>query len=170
MQQLETDDLIETCECCELFLLHYCQCPFEDPEYRKCASHEVKLVFTDGACINNGGSNPTSGIGVACSSTEYGQLSKPITLEVDSEARRTNQRAEMLAAIEGIELRVEIALAQGELETFKDGGKHRLRGSTALVVVATDSEYVVKGMTEWLPNWKVSNPQPSIITSSPDAN
>jgi ribonuclease HI len=24
-------------------------------------------------------------------------------------------------------------------------------------IIATDSEYVVKGMTEWLPTWRVSN-------------
>lgn len=30
------------------------------------------------------------------------------------------------------------------------------RGDTKAWIIATDSEYVVKGMTEWLPTWEVS--------------
>ena len=48
----------------------------------------------------------------------------------------------------------------GETNTcFEEGmeGKKKVvhRGSKAWIV-ATDSEYVVKGITEWLPTWKVS--------------
>ena len=38
-------------------------------------------------------------------------------------------------------------------------GKHKRSGTTPGWVVTTDSEYVVKGMTEWLPKWKVGLPR-----------
>jgi len=48
------------------------------------------------------------------------------------EASTTNNRMELLAVIEGL---------------------HALKRPCE-VVIHTDSQYVMKGMTEWLPNWK----------------
>jgi len=56
---------------------------------------------------------------------------------------RTNQRAELLAAMEGLKMLAEHA-------EKKKAGK---RGQNEWVI-ATDSEYVVKGMSEWVASWK----------------
>jgi ribonuclease HI len=58
---------------------------------------------------------------------------------VDNFPLRSNQRAELCAARLGVEL-----LA-----------RTRVKGKAEAWIIATDSEYVVKGMTEWLPKWKV---------------
>ena len=42
-------------------------------------------------------------------------------------------------------------------------GSHRSRDLDKAWVIATDSEYVVKGMTEWLQSWKVNLYIPSPI-------
>ncbi len=52
-----------------------------------------------------------------------------------AEAHTTNNRMELMAAIAG-------------LEALK---------KTSSVVLTTDSNYVKKGITEWLPNWKRRN-------------
>ena len=66
----------------------------------------------------------------------------PITDEIDPGQKRSSQRAELLAAIVGVKM----AYPQhGRSEEEKQS-----------LIIATDSEYVVKGMTEWFPEWKVS--------------
>ena len=57
---------------------------------------------------------------------------------VDPGAARTNQRAELLAAIAGLNKLKE--------SYEEDRGEY---------IVVTDSEYVVKGITEWFPTWRV---------------
>ena len=61
-----------------------------------------------------------------------------MTDAVDPDAVRTNQRAELLAAIEGLK----------KLEENRFEPVHTC-------IVITDSAYVVKGITEWFPTWRV---------------
>lgn len=61
---------------------------------------------------------------------------------MDPGAPRTNQRAELLAAIEGLKKLHELNLVRGH---HTNSRRHKA-GSTYNVV--TDSEYVVKGVTE----------------------
>ncbi|KAL5382182.1 hypothetical protein PMIN04_010309 [Paraphaeosphaeria minitans] len=58
---------------------------------------------------------------------------------VDNFPLRSNQRAELCAAKEGVELLARTYKPKSEAEAW---------------IIATDSECVVKGMTEWLPKWK----------------
>ena len=80
-------------------------------------------IFTDGACRGNPG---PGGWGVLLRWKEHEK-----TLH-GGEAHTTNNRMELLAAIQG-------------LETLK---------RPCRVILTTDSRYVQQGISQWLPNWK----------------
>lgn len=63
---------------------------------------------------------------------------------------RTNQRAELLAAIEGLK-----KLHECNERHKKSAMRHKDKDDDRLYIVVTDSEYVVKGITEWFPTWRV---------------
>ncbi|KAL8845456.1 MAG: hypothetical protein Q9205_002453 [Flavoplaca limonia] len=148
LQRLDTADLIRTCEYCCNFLVYCCGCQKNygsaglHGDGKMC--HHFRLIFTDGACRSNGQSGATAGIGVAMGTVEKWQYAIPITTHMDHGQRRTSQRAELLAALSGLQRMVAIVQLS---EPGNDGEKSW--------VIATDSEYVVKGMTEWLPAWKL---------------
>ncbi|KAM4043195.1 ribonuclease H1-like isoform 1-T1 [Anomaloglossus baeobatrachus] len=85
-------------------------------------------VYTDGCCLNNGKSGAEGGIGV------YWGPQNPLNVSERMEGRPTNQRAELQAARRAV-------------EQARDNNITRL-------TLHTDSEYTVKGMTEWMPRWK----------------
>ncbi|KAF4465904.1 RNase H domain [Fusarium albosuccineum] len=101
---------------------------------------EQFLIYTDGACLNNGQANPKAGW--ACvfrpeSTTPQGVFFARLETKGpfgDSHAQTSN-RAELRAVIGALRFRHWV----GE-------------GFTSLVI-ATDSEYVVKGATEWARGW-----------------
>ena len=82
-------------------------------------------IFTDGACKGNPG---VGGWGVLL---RYGEHTKELCGGVE---QTTNNQMELTAVIKGLE-----AL------------KKNFSGS---VIVYTDSQYVQKGMSEWIFNWK----------------
>ena len=84
---------------------------------------QVVEVFTDGACRGNPG---PGGWGVLL---RYGDTEKEL---YGAEAETTNNRMELMAAIQGLE-----SLTR-----------------ECKVILTTDSEYVRKGITEWMVNWK----------------
>lgn len=86
----------------------------------------VVEIFTDGACKGNPG---PGGWGVLL---RYGKKEKEL---YGGERETTNNRMELMAAIEGLK-----ALTR-----------------PCSVVLTTDSQYVRKGITEWLPGWKRKN-------------
>jgi ribonuclease HI len=125
-------------------MLYCCACNNELldlPQDRRPAKpcHHFYIAFTDGACTNNGRREAKAGVGVAYGNDDGSQLSKPITDMVDNFPLRSNQRAELCAARLGVEL-----LARTHVKSKAEAW-----------IIATDSEYVIKGMTEWLPKWKV---------------
>jgi len=89
--------------------------------------HQVEL-YTDGACLGNPGPGGWAYI-----------LRRPDdgaeAVESGGEMKTTNNRMELTAVIRGLEA---------------------LDGPTAVTLVG-DSEYVLKGLTEWLPGWKRRN-------------
>lgn len=90
------------------------------------SSAHVVEIFTDGACRGNPG---PGGWGVLL---RYEQTEKCL---YGSELHTTNNRMELMAAIEG-------------LRSLKQPCK---------VIVTTDSDYVRRGITEWVINWKKQN-------------
>ncbi len=80
-------------------------------------------IWTDGACLGNPG---PGGWGVLM---RWNGHERELS---GAEAQTTNNRMELLAAIEA-------------LETLK---------RPCTVILTTDSQYVRKGITEWMVNWK----------------
>jgi ribonuclease HI len=81
-------------------------------------------LFTDGACSGNPGPGGWGAL------LRYGKHEKELS---GGEAETTNNRMEMMAVIEG-------------LSAVKQPRCH--------VTIHTDSQYVLKGVTEYLPGWK----------------
>ena len=81
------------------------------------------IIYTDGACRGNPGKG---GWGVVL---QYGEVQKRL---YGGEAETTNNRMELMAAIQALE-----ALNR-----------------SCSVTLNIDSKYVLQGITEWLPNWK----------------
>ena len=86
------------------------------------------FAWTDGACSGNPG---PGGWGVLMRAMEGDTVVKEREM-AGGEALTTNNRMEMMAAIQA-------------LEALK---------SPCAVTLFTDSTYVMKGLTEWLPGWK----------------
>ncbi|KAB8213079.1 ribonuclease H-like domain-containing protein [Aspergillus novoparasiticus] len=105
-------------------------------------NNELFLIYTDGACLDNGRANPRAGCSfVFKPSTPQpkGLGSVHFRLEDDGptgEAHpQTSNRAELRAVIAALRFR------------FWPG-----EGFTSLLI-ATDSEYVVEGVTSWVRGW-----------------
>ena len=81
-------------------------------------------IFTDGACKGNPG---PGGWGVLL---RLGEHQKTL---FGGEPQTTNNRMELMAAIRGLQA---------------------LKKAPAQVMLTTDSQYVMKGIQEWMPNWK----------------
>jgi ribonuclease HI len=137
------------CHLCARFLA---ACPpksFGGDSYRdkgRCY-HYFQVVFTDGACSNNGRDNAKAGLGITIGTKEEFCWSIAVDDAVDPGAARTSQRAELLAAIEGLKKLEE------RHETHYTPATQEYRD---IYIVVTDSEYVVEGITEWVPAWRVS--------------
>ena len=90
------------------------------------------IIYVDGACRNNGQSNPQGGCGVY-----WGPLHPMNTSEVLLGKKQTNNCAELSAAI--------IALVQCKTLGIDT------------VEIHTDSKYVKDGITKWIKGWKSNN-------------
>jgi ribonuclease HI len=149
----DVSELIKECSDCERYYMYCCQ---HSKEKGPC--HHFPLYFTDGACANNGQKDAKAGVGIARGILEDDRFSIPVTDDVDSFPLRSNQRAELLAAC------LALSKIHGE-PAFEDeprfAKRHKRNFSEASneprsAIIATDSQYVVKGITEWLPTWKGS--------------
>lgn len=113
---------------------------------RKCPSCDVHVAHSDciviaidGACSNNGTDEARSVIGV------YHGYNNDfnISYTLDRLDRHTNQIAELEACARALS---DAIIIQAEWEMADDCLK--------AIVIKSDSEYVVRGLTEWLPKWK----------------
>jgi len=93
------------------------------------------LIYTDGSCINNGGANPRAG----CSFVFKPHHHTRFPLETEGPTgelhHQTSNRAELRAVIAVLRFRAWAG------EGFNS------------LVIATDSEYVVEGITSWVRGW-----------------
>lgn len=97
------------------------------------------IIYTDGACRGNPG---PGGWGVVL---RYGQHEKLLS---GAEDHTTNNRMELTAAIEGLNL-------------LKEGCE---------IALYTDSQYVQKGIRDWLAGWKKNNWKKSDKTAVKNAD
>ncbi len=89
------------------------------------------IVYTDGACSGNPGPGGWAWVSLADGEIREGYGGEKVT---------TNNRMELLGAIEGLEA-IRIRIDSGNL---KQG----------FVEVRTDSQYVKNGVTSWIASWK----------------
>ena len=129
------------------------------PNKKPC--HHFQLVFIDGACSNNGQDDAKAGLGMTIGDDEEYRWSIAVEDAVDPDGPRTNQRAELLAAIEGLK-RLEIVNriqaideAMGKRDSHHKLARRHTDDPRSPYIVVADSEYVVKGITEWFPTWRV---------------
>ncbi|XP_043273298.1 ribonuclease H1-like [Venturia canescens] len=85
-------------------------------------------VYTDGACSGNGYSGAKAGVGV------YFGDNSPLNISAPVEGRATNNMAEIQAVTRAAEV-------------ARENGITKLR-------VHTDSEFLIKSATQWMPGWK----------------
>jgi ribonuclease HI len=144
-RNLSPDALVVKCPHCNEFYLYCCHCSQLGRTSNGQPCHHFRVIYIDGACKNNGRPEATAGAGVVFGADDLvlGKLSIPINDANDNFPVRSNQRAELLAAKLGLEL----------LQLRKE-----ITTQTNTCIIATDSEYVVKGITEWLLKWRVSFP------------
>jgi ribonuclease HI len=143
LSELDTDEQVRTCAHCDRFFSICCQ--HRDTDNSPSLCHHFPLVFTDDACSRNGHNDAVSGIGGAFGLLPELQWSIPVDDDMDPTGVRTNQRAELLAAIEGVLRLGDFLLDQADISDKKQ----------VEMVVATDSEYVCNAVTDWMPKWKV---------------
>jgi ribonuclease HI len=121
-------DHIWTCVACDKFVV----CP----HCGRLAIHGDSVsIAVDGACRNNGRTNARASIGVFVADDSLYNVSK-----LFSDANLMNQRAELAAGLMGLTQALAI-----KTHAFED---------LSFVVIKADSEYLVKGMTEWVFKWK----------------
>lgn len=89
---------------------------------------DVTVVYTDGGCTKNGHKGARAGIGVYWGPENTRNVSERL------QGEQTNQRAEIMAAVKA-------------LETAKEMGYKTLE-------IRTDSNYTIKGATDWCRRWK----------------
>lgn len=87
------------------------------------------IVYTDGACINNGKSNAKAGYGVFFGDMDSRNRSIPITT-----GKITNQVAELMAIIEAIEIIIN-------------------DNNNLSIIIKTDSRYCIDCVTKWANKW-----------------
>lgn len=87
-------------------------------------------IYTDGACPNNGSPFARAGWGAYLINPEGKTLK--LAAPVPRDQLQTNNRAELLAALEALK------------RCTKPGS----------ITLYSDSQLLVKGVNEWLPNWK----------------
>lgn len=106
-----------------------------------CASYMPHLdcivIAVDGACKGNGTPKARAGAGVFFGKGYNHNKSFALT-----EEKATNQIAELTAGILGLEQAIEMQNKSVEEEKLRQ------------VIIKADSEYVIKGMTEWVFKWE----------------
>ncbi|KAK7022186.1 ribonuclease H-like protein [Favolaschia claudopus] len=144
----------DRCNSCERFFARCCRSSAGDVS----ACHGHPLVFVDGSCLANGQHNARSGIGFAIGDNALDQVSLSVTNNMDPldlSRPRTSQRAELLAAIHGLRTLINATLNENGCQPIRC--LHMGPDLTSEWVVVADSQYVVKGITEWVPQWKENN-------------
>jgi len=99
-------------------------------------------IYTDGGCSGNPG--PGGWAYVMVQKTFQG--SQIIAQKKGSEKETTNNRMELIAVIEALRAFKTMSGTSGQLETSPEVPRQ--------AALYTDSQYVQKGITEWIRNWK----------------
>ena len=111
-------------------------------------NNNALVVYCDGACRKSADGAPRGTIGVYFGPNDPNNFGAfiPTTLA------QTNQVSELLALLRAIERGV--ARIEKTIEKVVAGDEMVPRRKDRILIVATDSEYAYKGITEWIYKWK----------------
>lgn len=110
------------------------------------SSNEEIVIFTDGACNNNGKNYAKGGVGVFFQgsgeriSQSFVEVSKELLGDIDI-GKPTNQKAELLAILKA-------------LKTNEEINKGDVLKPSPPVIIKTDSMYCVNIFTKWYLSWE----------------
>ena len=132
----------------DLYKVQLNQCSIPGYRFVRSTNPAEMLMFVDGSALNNGSPNARAGYGVVFAPLEwFSPISSP--LEQDGHPQTSN-RAELRAVLASLTLRF-----------WAGEGFSR-------IVLACDSEYVVKVISEWIVKWRRNGWKTT--TGSPVAN
>jgi hypothetical protein len=148
--------LIRLCADCDRYFVHCCRCYTASHDAvtaggekpRVC--HHWPLVLTSSSVPCNGCDDATAGIGGELGLKSGNVWSMPVDEDLDGDQKRTNQRAELLAVIEGLK-RLKKAEAKDDATDPNHASCRREW------VVGLDSAYVVDTYLNLFPKWQVSS-------------
>jgi len=122
-------------------------CPYAE-ECKHCGKRprhiDSIIVAIDGACRGNGYAGARSSYGVYYSERSPFNLSSLIKGPAQS-----SQKAELAACVAALD-RIRGFAVIAKMGHLKD------LDSLSQVIIKADSEYVVRGMTEWVPKWRLN--------------
>jgi len=107
-------------------------CSFEIKSNGSKINHDSFIIYTDGACKNNGSKNARAGIGVYFSNRndiKINDISEKLLCE-----NPTNNKAELTAILKALQKCQEKDIKQN-------------------IIIYTDSDYCIKCITFWYPEW-----------------
>ena len=107
-------------------------CIFEIKNNRSKINHDSFIIYTDGACKNNGSKKAKAGVGVYFSkrnNIKINDISQKLLCE-----NPTNNKAELTAILMALEKCCENNIKQN-------------------IIIYTDSDYCIKCITCWYPEW-----------------
>lgn len=114
---------------------------------RQMSNYQHIVIYTDGACKNNGKSNARAGYGAVM--YYYDTTTQNITRVPESKPlygriheQPTNQRSELIAVIKALE-----AMLSPSTDFWP------FNYLPSYITILTDSRYTVNGINEWMPNW-----------------
>lgn len=152
-EDYDLSELIRECQACGRFAARCCQHDdVVDDDDVEVVCHHFPVFYADGACLDNGrvgpGIEPRSGVGVSVgtrSGHQFAVSTQDINIPLANDIR-TSQRAELLASIYSLTL-------YKDFINTKSCDKRN--GDEINLIIACDSMYVVQGITEDYPRWKV---------------
>ena len=118
----------------DLYKIQLNRCSVAGYRFVRSTNPDEMLMFVDGSSLNNGLPNARAGYGVVFTPLEW---FSPISGRLEQDGNpQTSNRAELRAVLASLTLRA-----------WDGEGFSR-------VVLACDSEYVVKGISEWILKWR----------------
>jgi len=107
-------------------------------------------IYTDGGCSGNPGPGGWAYVMVQKTFQGYQVIAK----NMGAEKETTNNRMELIAVIEALRAFKTMSGASGALETPQKPQLTSPLEAPRQAALYTDSQYVQKGITEWIRNWK----------------
>ena len=120
----------------DLYSVQKNRCSIPGYRFVRSTNPTEMLMFVDGSALNNGSQNARAGYGVVFAPLEW---FAPISNRLEQDGHpQTSNRAELRAVLASLTLR------------------HWAGEGFSRIVLACDSEYVVKGISEWIIKWRTN--------------